>query len=315
VTPVEAEPAVGAILVARDFDSVMNPWILAARPKTLPAAFVPVWVGSMPLLVDGNPSTGSGFLFACTLASCLCIQVATNLFNDAIDHEKGADTGDRLGPRRMTASGALEPGTVLIGALVFCVLAAVVALPLIAERGWIIVAIGLVSLFFSYGYTGGPFPLAYRGMGELFVILFFGFVAVLGSYFVQSGTLGGMPIWLLGLQCGLYSSVLIAVNNLRDLEEDRLSGKRTVAVRLGKTFARWEIALFCFVPVMIWIIGPTVLSVTETIVLLAVFLPIAGHIKRKIFHTEPSRVYNLYLALGSVQLLLFGGFATWVFAT
>ena len=132
--------------------------------------------------------------------------------------------------------------------------ATLVAIPLILEHGWVIVAIGAVSLFFSYGYTGGPFPLAYRGMGELFVIIFFGFVAVSGSYFVQAGEWGGLEIWTLGLQCGLYSSVLIAINNLRDIVEDSASGKRTLAVRFGKTFARAEIVMFCFLPVLLWMV-------------------------------------------------------------
>ena len=128
---------------------MVSPWILAARPKTLPAAIVPVWVGSMPVLVDGDPLSGSWFLFWCTLLSCLCIQIATNLFNDAIDHVKGADTRKRLGPRRVTASGMLRPGTVLVGALGFCLLAALIALPMVLERGWPVVAIGVVSLFFA----------------------------------------------------------------------------------------------------------------------------------------------------------------------
>ena len=201
-------------------------------------------LGAMPLLIDDVPFSGSWFLFWCTLASCLCIQIATNLFNDAVDHRKGADTANRLGPRRVTASGMLSPRVVMTGALAFCLAATLIAIPLIREHGWVIVLIGAVSLFFAYGYTGGPFPLAYRGMGELFVILFFGFVAVSGSYYVQGGEWGGLEIWTLGLQCGLYSSVLIAINNLRDIVEDKASGKRTLAVRFGKTFARAETFLW-----------------------------------------------------------------------
>ncbi len=286
----------------------IRPWILAARPKTLPAAMVPVWVGSMPALVDGDRFTGSWFLFWCTLLSCLCIQIATNLFNDAIDHAKGADTERRVGPRRVTASGLLRPGTVLVGALGFCLLAALIAIPMIVAQGWPVVAIGLVSLFFAYGYTGGPFPLAYRGMGELFVILFFGFVAVSGSYFVQTGEWGGAGMLRLGLQCGLYSSVLIAVNNLRDLDEDRGSGKRTLAVRFGETFARVEILLFCLVPVVLWN-----LSGSRSLEGLAVGLlpaPIGAIIVFCVFRFRPGPVYNRILALGALQLILFAVAAT-----
>ncbi len=286
----------------------MKPWILAARPKTLPAAVVPVWVGSMPLLIDGDPYSGSWRLFWATLLSCLCIQIATNLFNDAVDHRKGADTEHRLGPKRVTASGLLPPGTVLLGALGFCLAAALFAIPLIVERGWVIVMIGVVSLFFSYGYTGGPFPLAYRGMGEMFVILFFGLVAVGGSFFVQSGDWGGREIWTLGLQCGLYSSVLIAINNLRDIAEDSLSGKRTLAVRYGKSFARAEIVVFCFLPVLLWLL----LLPGDLPSLLLGFLPavVGAVISLAVCRTEPGPRYNLYLALGAVQLLLFAFAAT-----
>ena len=293
----------------------MNPWLLAARPKTLPAAIVPVWVGAMPLLVDGDPETGSWFLFWFTLASCLCIQIATNLFNDAIDHKKGADTEKRLGPKRVTATGMLSQKAVMGGALVFCILAAALGVPLILERGWPIVGIGVISLFFAYGYTGGPFPLAYRGMGELFVILFFGFVAVLGSYFVQSGSLGDLSIWILGLQCGLYSSVLIAINNLRDIEEDRTTGKRTLAVRFGKTFARREIAVFTWLPLVLLVYlifvgngGALLYLGLLTNVIIAAMLTI--NVAKK----EPGPVYNLFLALGAVQLLAFAAKVTVVFS-
>ncbi len=286
----------------------MKAWLLAARPKTLPAAVVPVWVGATPLLIDDNPFSGSWFLFWCTLGSCICIQIATNLFNDAVDHRKGADTAKRLGPKRVTASGMLSPGVVMIGALGFCLAASVIAIPLILEHGWVIVGIGAGSLLFSYGYTGGPFPLAYRGMGELFVILFFGFVAVSGSYFVQAGEWGGLEILTLGLQCGLYSSVLIAINNLRDIAEDSASGKRTLAVRYGKTFARAEIVVFCFLPVLLWMV---VLPENLLSLLLGLIPAIVGAvISFAVSRTEPGSRYNRYLALGALQLILFAFAAT-----
>ena len=286
----------------------VSPWILAARPKTLPAAVVPVWVGAMPLLIDDDPFSGSWFLFWCTLASCLCIQIATNLFNDAVDHRKGADTANRLGPRRVTASGMLSPRVVMTGALAFCLAATLIAIPVIREHGWGIILIGAVSLFFAYGYTGGPFPLAYRGMGELFVILFFGFVAVSGSYYVQAGEWGGLEIWTLGLQCGLYSSVLIAINNLRDIVEDTASGKRTLAVRFGKTFARAEIVVFCFLPVLLWMV---VLPGNLLSLLLGLIPAIIGTvICFAVCRTEPGSCYNRYLALGALQLILFAFAAT-----
>jgi 1,4-dihydroxy-2-naphthoate octaprenyltransferase len=288
--------------------SAVSPWLLAARPKTLPAAIVPVWVGSLPAMFGSTPGVDfSPLLFAATLASCLCIQIATNLFNDAIDSHKGADTDRRLGPVRATASGLLPARAVMLGALGFCLLAALIAIPLIQARGWPIIAIGSVSLLLAFAYTGGPFPLAYRGMGELFVIAFFGFVAVLGSWFVQSGRGPALEHWIMGLQTGLYSSVLIAINNLRDIDEDRQSNKRTLAVRWGKTFARAEIAAFCLIPVG--------LSLWQHWFLPAATLPVGLIIAAKVAKTEPGRVYNRYLALGALQLILFAALLTvaWAF--
>ena len=284
----------------------MKNWFLAARPKTLPAAIVPVWVGSAPALLTDRG--GNWLLFWCTLFSCICIQIATNLFNDAIDHRKGADTQKRIGPKRVTATGLLSPKAVMIGAVWFCAAAAIFSLPMIQARGWPIVAIGLVSLFFSYGYTGGPWPLAYRGMGEIFVILFFGFVAVIGSWFVQTGEWSDPLIWVVSLQCGMYSCVLIAINNLRDIDEDRESGKKTLAVRLGKTFSRWEIAFFSLTPVFLWFLigmGGWRFAVYCLVVALFNYRIIKG-----VFTNEPGKVYNKFLAMSAAQLMVFALFFT-----
>lgn len=206
-------------------------WVLAARPKTLPAAVVPVWAGC--LLGWQLAGVFDGWLAAVTLAGAIFLQIATNFFNDVIDAEKGADTERRKGPSRATASGWLSRGAVYRGGFVMLGLAVVCGVILFGARGWPILAIGVPSLYLCYGYTGGPFPLAYRGMGEVFVILFFGLVAVGGTYFVQTGEwdlLAGVA----GLQVGLLSAVLIAVNNYRDLEEDEVVGKRTLVVRWGR---------------------------------------------------------------------------------
>ena len=281
-----------------------KPWLLAARPKTLPAAVVPVWVGSMPALFLGAPHRFSLPLFLATLGSCLCIQIATNLFNDAIDARKGADTDARMGPVRATASGLLSRKSVMMGALVFCAVAALFATPLIAARGWPIVAIGFVSLLLAYGYTGGPVPLAYRGLGEVFVILFFGLVAVGGSWFVQTGELPNALIWVAAIQTGLYSTVLLAINNLRDIDEDRESRKRTLAVRLGAPFARAEIGALCLAPPLL---GGLYLILDHPA---AFLLPLPALvpgivITRKVWRTEPDKAYNRFLALGALQMLVF----------
>lgn len=291
-------------------------WILATRPKTLPAALVPVWVGSVPVLFGGQ-QTFSWLIFASTMLGCLCIQIATNLFNDAIDFDKGADTKDRLGPVRLTASGLLSRKAVMRAALIVCGVGAIGAIPLILEHGWVPIAIGAVSLLLAYAYTGGPFPLAYRGMGELFVILFFGFVAVFGTYYMQTGkwfegvTTVGPVGWLIALQVGLYSTVLIAINNLRDIDEDRQSNKRTLAVQVGKQVARWEIGILCFLPLFLWFFyGHINLNIVLGI---ATSFFLASFICFHVFTKEPSEFYNKLLAVGALQLINFAfWFTVWL---
>lgn len=275
------------------------------RPKTLPAAVVPVWVGSVPVLT-GQTGEFSWLIFASTLIGCLCIQIATNLFNDAIDAEKGADTVDRLGPKRVTASGLISRKAVLSVAVGFCVVGAIAAIPLILRHGWVPVAIGGISFLLAYGYTGGPFPLAYRGMGELFVILFFGFVAVLGTFYMQTGKWSQSPMMIVALQTGFYSTVLIAINNMRDIEEDRRSGKKTLAARFGTKFARWEIGVFCFAPLFMWFLYGPVGGIT--VGALAVSFLLASFITYHVFVREPGEFYNKLLAVGALQLL---NFAIW----
>lgn len=282
-------------------------WIAAARPKTLGAAVAPVFVGSvLGWKIGGH---WSWWLLFCTLGSTIALQVATNWFNDALDFMKGADTKARVGPRRITAAGVVSSGAVMRAAWLMLGVAALLSLPLIQARGLAIVAIGVPSLYFCYGYTGGPMPLAYRGLGELFVILFFGFVAVLGSAFVQSGE------WLMGalvagFQIGCLSTVLIAINNLRDREEDRTTGKRTLAVRFGVSFARFEITaliVLAHVAGIYWWENdfPRALTVPLAAAPVGLFLIL------RIWTLKPGPAYNRLLALSGMQLLLFAGLFCW----
>jgi 1,4-dihydroxy-2-naphthoate octaprenyltransferase len=222
----------------------LSPWFLAARPKTLSAAVVPVLIGTamVPRIVSIHwPS----FVFA--LVGAIFIQVGTNLVNDALDFRKGADTGERLGPLRVTQAGLISAEAVLRGAYGCFVLAALCGIPLILRAGWPLLAIGVASIVTAYVYTGGPYPLAYNGLGEIFVIAFFGFVAVGGSYFVQTWTLRN-DVLVAGFAAGSLAVVLLAINNLRDVASDHVSNKRTLAVRLGEGFARAEIAFFALAP-------------------------------------------------------------------
>jgi len=220
----------------------VNAWILAARPKTLSAAVVPVMVGAA--LVRGPLHWPS---LACTLAGAVLIQIATNLINDALDFKKGADTSERLGPMRVTSAGLLSANAVMRGASICLAGAALCGVPLIIRAGWPLLAIGVVSIVMAYAYTGGPYPLAYHGLGEIFVIAFFGVIATGGTYFVQ--TLQWTPeVTIAGIGTGCLATVLLVINNLRDVASDRASNKRTTVVRFGETFARVEIALLAVAP-------------------------------------------------------------------
>ena len=279
----------------------MKNWLLAARPKTLPAAIVPVWSGCVlawKLQGSWNP-----WLAFCTLAAALCIQIATNFFNDAIDARKGADTEKRLGPRRVTACGLIPRRTVLIAATFFLGLAAIFGMILFRKAGWPVIWIGLPSLYFAYGYTGGPLPLAYKGLGELFVVIFFGLVAVGGTILIQTGEWRHEAM-LLGLQIGLLSAVLISINNLRDREEDSGTGKMTLAVRMGERGARvlvWlEVKVAAFAG-LLWMKYQLPWLVLATIPLWTLGM----YLLFRVFNDPIGHAMNRLLALAGLMLLLF----------
>ena len=282
----------------------MNAWFLALRPKTLTAAIVPVAVASA--LVIAQRFEFKAYLSVCALFSAVFIQIGTNLINDAIDFKKGADDERRIGPTRVSQSGMLSHRTVMLGGLVcFCV-AALLGVPLVIVGGWVIVTIGVLSLLCGYIYTGGPYPLAYVGLGDLFVIVFFGIVAVGGTFFLhaKSFSIGSL---VAGLQVGMLSTVLIAINNLRDSPLDKLVGKKTLAVRFGVRFARCEILFLVFAPFvlgMYWVFEGHFLAA----VLPILSFPIARNLVNKILTTEPSPTYNKFLAQSAAIHLLFGVF-------
>ena len=209
-------------------------WLVAARPRTLPAAISPVLVGTA---LAGSEDVFRPLPFVAALVGSVFIQIGTNLSNDYSDARRGADTEDRLGPVRVTAGGLMPPKRVLVGTYVAFGVAVAAGLYLAAVAGWELLAVGAASILAGVLYTGGPRPYGYEGLGELFVFLFFGVVAVSGSYFVQTEELR-WEAFALAVPVGLLAAAILVVNNIRDVDTDRRAGKRTLAVRLGRARAR-----------------------------------------------------------------------------
>jgi 1,4-dihydroxy-2-naphthoate octaprenyltransferase len=218
-------------------------WLAAIRPKTLPAAASPVLVGSALAFQARGFALGPALA---ALIGALLIQVGSNLANDVYDHEQGADSADRLGPLRVTQAGLLTGEEVKNGMRFVFGAATLVGLYLVAVAGWPVIVIGVLSIVAAIGYTGGPFPLAYKGLGDVFVLLFFGFVAVCGTAFVQVGAVP-RAAWPAGLVVGCLATAILVVNNVRDHETDRVAGKRTLPVVMGRHFGVIEYAVLMMV--------------------------------------------------------------------
>lgn len=228
-------------------------WILAARPKTLPAALSPVVVGTALAFADGKLA----WLPALAAAlGALLLQILSNFANDYSDHFRGADTPDRLGPTRVTSAGLITPAEMRSGIIAVIGLSALVGLYLIWVGGWPILLIGVAGIVAALAYTGGPFPFGYYGLGELFVFLFFGVAAVCGTYYVQALTLTPAVVTA-SFAVGALVTAILVVNNYRDIDTDRRAGKRTMAVRLGRRGAQIEyaalLALAFVLPVVMWL--------------------------------------------------------------
>jgi 1,4-dihydroxy-2-naphthoate octaprenyltransferase len=225
---------------------------MAARPRTLPAAIAPVLVGTAAAVewVGELPRVGA---FVAALIGSIFIQVGTNLANDYSDAKRGADSADRLGPVRVTSAGLVAPRRVLVATWIAFGIAVACGIYLTAVAGIVILLIGIVSIAAGVLYTGGPRPYGYEGLGELFVFLFFGLVAVNGSYYVQVEDLDALPLGL-SISLGFLATAILVVNNVRDIETDRRAGKMTLAVRTGRRSAvglyRWLIlAAFALLPI------------------------------------------------------------------
>jgi 1,4-dihydroxy-2-naphthoate octaprenyltransferase len=277
-------------------------WVMAARLRTLPAAIAPVLVGTSVAVQRGVFRPGA---FAAALLGALFIQIGTNLANDYSDARRGADAEDRVGPVRVTAGGLVPPRQVLIATYVTFGLAVVCGLYLVAVAGIELLFVGIASIAAGVLYTGGPKPYGYEGLGELFVFLFFGVVAVTGSTFAQ---LEQWPweSFVLSVPIGLLAAAILMVNNVRDIDSDRRAGKRTLAVRLGRERGRTIYALMVYVAYLVapvpWLAG----SLSPWLLLPWLTLPLAVRLVRSVRTHADGPTLNQALAQTGMLQLAFG---------
>ena len=275
-------------------------WFLAARPKTLPAAACPVVAGIFLARIDGAFAWLPAVI--CLLFAFL-VQIGTNFANDYFDFKKGSDTDQRKGPARAVASGWITPKAMLNATIVTLALAFFVGLSLIPFGGWSLLLLGVLSIACAVLYTGGPYPLAYKGLGDVFVILFFGLIAVAFTYFVQVGE-HSIETWVVGFAMGLLINNLLVVNNMRDIDEDRQSNKMTLPARFGRNFAviqyQAAITIACFIMLIL-------AFVTDRYVyfLPAMSYPVGRYLAIMTMSAKTPQNYNRVLALTSVFLILF----------
>jgi len=287
----------------------LRAWVIAARPPTLAAAIVPVVVGvacaANHLILTPGPEYAPRLGPAnAALAGALLLQIAANFANDVFDYEKGADTHERLGPVRAVQAGLLSPGAVRRGLYVALALALLVGVYLTLQAGPLVVAIGLASMAAAVAYTGGPYPLGYHGLGDVFVMLFFGFVAVLGTTFVELGRVTPLAIWA-SVPVGALATAILVVNNLRDIATDRVAGKRTLAVRWGERGAITEYVLLLVaayaVPAILFFGRKTTVAVFLPLLTVPLSIRLVLAVAR-----ERGRALNPLLAGTAKLLLLYG---------
>jgi 1,4-dihydroxy-2-naphthoate octaprenyltransferase len=276
-------------------------WIGALRPKTLPAGAAPVIVG-VAVAATGGPISPT--LAVLCLFGALALQVVSNLANDLFDHLHGADTEARLGPARATAKGWVTPREMGVATGAAALVSLSIGAVLVAHAGWPVVVIGLASLSAAVAYTAGPRPLGYLGLGDPLVFLFFGPVAVCGTVFVLGGVVG-MEAWAAALPMGLLSTAILVVNNVRDLEEDRAAGKRTLAVRFGPDAARMEVLALVGCAYALPIMGVLRGGLAMGWLLPLVTLPM-GMARVRAVHRLSGRALNGELAAMARLLLAYG---------
>ncbi len=277
-------------------------WLLAIRPKTLPAAIVPVVVGSA---VAGADGLFVALPAAVALACALLIQIATNLANDYFDFIKGADTEHRLGPTRVVQSGILPPKLVRNVMSLILVVTFILGLYLVSIGGWPILIIGIVSLICAVAYTAGPVPLAYVGLGDVFVFVFFGVVAVTGTYYVQA-LVWSLSALIASIPIGAISTAILVVNNYRDIETDRSAGKKTLAVRFGRKLSRTQYIGLLAIAYLTPFVQVIALEGALTLLLPLLSLPLAVQLVKVLTRSTDGEVLNHALAGTGRLLALYG---------
>ncbi len=277
-------------------------WLRAARPQTLPASFVPILAGASLAWYH------SVFRWDASLVALLCallIQIGTNFANDYYDFLKGADTPDRIGFERATAAGLITPNAMFRATYLTMALAFVLGLFLVWIGGWIILVIGLLSLLFGVLYTGGPFPLGYNGLGDLFVFIFFGIVAVMGTYYVNALQWSVQSFWL-SVPVGALCVNILVVNNLRDIEQDKQTGKRTLGVLLGEKALQTEYLLLVIVSFLTPFIFFLLYNFSLWIFLPFLSLPFALQLIHHIWYHDDKRELNQTLERTAKFMVFFG---------
>jgi 1,4-dihydroxy-2-naphthoate octaprenyltransferase len=275
--------------------------IQTTRPKVLPLSIIPILLGT--LLADASGVAINWTIFIFTLLSALCVQIGMHFINDAIDVKRGADTAARLGPIRGIHTGVLTPQEVYVKGMLIFAMALLFGIPLIVQGGWPIAVLMLVAVSLGYLYTGGPLPLAYTGLSDVFVLIFFGIVATSAAYYLQTDHISAASV-LAGTQLGMLAILPLAINNLRDHVGDAKANKRTLVVRFGIDFGRCEVlvmGLFPFVLSYFW----NELGYFWAAVLPWLVLPIATFIVRGVWNTEPGMKLTPYFGLTALLHLSF----------
>ncbi len=278
----------------------LKPWLIATRPKTLPASLMPVLIGCAAAFSDHHIDYP---IMAVTLACALLIQIITNYVNEFYDFKKGADTEERLGPDRMVAMGRIAPSAMkrVSGALI--VFTFLLGLVIVAHAGWVILLIGVLCLLFAYAYTGGPYPLAYHGVADIFVFIFFGVVATSGTFYAQTGYFSAESL-VASFAPGFFSMNILGVNNYRDIDTDVKAGKNTLSVRLGKKrclllYTLITILAYC-VPLMLLVMTGKWLQLLPLL-----SMPLAVRLNKDLRHKSGKELNQVLAGTGKL-LLIFG---------